>query len=142
MRQMHGLTSLIENVGKRLTIKYLAELLMEDLQDCHCLIYGRLQDESILLAKLSLAPGSLQYEMFDQRIDLALSGEITRDDCVPLTYRLQGQKFSITGRCSVLPRVCGVDWYIGGGYSGTASDQARLKFKIDVKEVFRQKTKD
>lgn len=135
MKQMLGLSQLIMSHYGRLNIKSLAELLMEDLQDCHCFIYGRDRDDPQLLADLPLLKGSLEYEMFDQRIDLILLGEILRDDCVPLTYRLQGRKVSISGRCSMLPQVCGVDWYLGKGYSGRAGEDARLRFKISVKEA-------
>ncbi|WP_305908163.1 hypothetical protein Q9L42_012000 [Methylomarinum sp. Ch1-1] len=139
----HGLEALKRQCNSRHpTHQALAAVLMRDLQHCRCYIYGQQAEEHVLLAVLGLQAGSLDYEKFDQRIDFMLAGEIIRDDCVPLTYRLQGDCFSITGRCSMLPRVCGVDWYIGGGYSGKAGDQARLKFKVSIKEVLRQKTKD
>lgn len=135
MKQMLGLSQLIASHHERLNIKSLAEMLMEDLQDCHCFIYGRDGDDPQLLADLPLLKGSLEYEMFDQRIDLILLGEILRNDCVPLTYRLQGRQVSISGRCSMLPQVCGVDWYLGKGYSGRVGGDVRLRFKVSVKDV-------
>lgn len=137
MKQMLGLNRLISGHRECWTVKFLAEWLMEDLQDCHCCIYGQLDGESLLLADLPLQKGSLEYEMFDQRIDLVLYGEILRDDCVPLTYQLKGENIEISGRCSMLPQVCGVDWYLGKGYSGKTGDFARLRFKVSVKEAMK-----
>ena len=91
-----------------------------------------------MLAELPLQEDSLQYEPFDQRIDMVFEGAIVRDDCVPLTYRLKGESLSIGGRCSLLPQVCGVDWYLGSGYSGKAGDAARLKYHIKLKDVLRE----
>ncbi|WP_031432801.1 hypothetical protein [Methylomarinum vadi] len=138
MKQLHGLESLRQNSRERLGHPILAEQLLRDLRHCRCLLYGQREGASVLLAELDGQDDSLYYERFDQRIDLTLTGEIVRDDCVPLTYRLQGEHLVVTGRCSMLPKVCGVDWYIGAGYSGKAGERARLKFKIDVKEVLKK----
>ncbi len=136
MKQLHGLEVLSRLHNGRLTIKVLADLLIRDLQQCRCLIYGCLDEAPVLLAELNLQAGSLVYEMFDQRIDLAVVGEISRNDCVPLTYLLQGENFSITGRCSMIAQVCGVDLYLNSSYSGNIGDRVHQKFSISVKEVF------
>lgn len=138
MKRLHGLESLMQNSRERLGHQILAERLQRDLRHCRCFIYGQKDGASVLLAELDGQDDSLFYERFDQRIDLALTGEIARDDCVPLAYRLQGEHLAVTGRCSMLPKVCGVDWYIGAGYSGKVGERARLKFKIDVKEVLKK----
>ncbi|QPK62639.1 hypothetical protein IVG45_17570 [Methylomonas sp. LL1] len=138
MKQFHGLEKLIQSDKATLGNQDLARLLLKDLQHCQCLIYGCLDtDDKILLATLDLIPDSLNYEMFDQRIDLILSGPILRNDCVPLTYRLQGSDFGISGRCSMIARVCGVDLYLQRSYTGIIGEMARQKFSIAVKPLLK-----
>jgi hypothetical protein len=106
------------------------------LQHCRCTIYGCIgDDDRIALAELDLLADSLEYEMFDQRIDFIVAGPILRADCVPLTYRLQGEQFAITGRCSMIYPVCGVDLYLQRNYTGMVGDIARQKFAISVKAL-------
>ena len=138
MKQFHGLETLTQFHPGKISPHALANLLLNDLRHCQCSIYGCLgDDDKILLAKLSLIPDSLEYEMFDQRIDLILSGTILRNDCVPLTYRLQGTDFGISGRCSMIARVCGVDLYLQASYTGIIGDMARQKFSIAIKPLLK-----
>ena len=133
MKQLHGLENLKQILGKPVNTSRLAEVLLHDLQHCACTIYGCIDDDPYIeLARLQLLPDTLNYEMFDQRIDLSVSGIIRRDDCVPLTYRLAGEVFSITGRCSMIARVCGVDLYLHSSYTGIAGDMARQRFGIPL----------
>jgi len=136
MKQFHGLQKFRQSQSHILKAADLAHWLLTDLQDCQCEIYGCMgDDDKILLATLSLLPDSLNYEAFDQRIDFIVAGPITRNDCVPLTYRLQGKAFAITGRCSMIARVCGVDLYLQASYTGTVGDIARQKFSIALKPL-------
>ncbi|OAI06031.1 hypothetical protein A1353_10105 [Methylomonas methanica] len=136
MRQIHGLEKLVEQQPGRLNAPKLAELLLTDLRECRCSIYGTIgDDDKVLLAELGLLPESLEYEMFDQRIDLIVAGPILRNDCVPLIYRLQGEQFAISGRCSMIARVCGVDLYLQRSYTGVIGDVARQKFSIPLKPL-------
>lgn len=136
MRQIHGLEKLIEQQPGRLNAQKLAELLLADLRACRCSIYGTIgDDDKVLLAELDVLPDSLTYEMFDQRIDLIVEGPILRNDCVPLIYRLQGEQFAISGRCSMIARVCGVDLYLQRSYTGVIGDIARQKFSIALKPL-------
>ncbi len=136
MRQIHGLENLRRQQPGLLNTQKLAELLLADLRDCRCTIYGCIgDDDGIVLAELALLPDSLEYEMFDQRIDLIVAGPILRADCMPLTYRLHGEQFSISGRCLMIPRVCGVDLYLQHSYTGIVGDIARQKFAIPVKPL-------
>lgn len=136
MRQILGLEKLAAQQPGRLNAQKLAELLLADLRQCRCTIYGCIgDDDKVLLAELDLLPDSLEYEMFDQRIDLTVAGPILRADCVPLTYRLQGGQFAISGRCSMIARVCGVDLYLQRSYTGVVGDIARQKFAIPVKPL-------
>ncbi len=133
MRQLHGLENLRQQYPGRLNAQALAGLLLTDLASCHCTIYGCIGDDNqVVLAELGLLTDSLAYEMFDQRIDFIVAGPIQRADCVPLTYCLQGQVFSITGRCSMIARVCGVDLYLQRSYTGVVGDIARQKFAIPI----------
>ncbi|AMK77538.1 MULTISPECIES: hypothetical protein [Methylomonas] len=136
MRQIHGLEKLVEQQPGRLNAQKLAELLLTDLRQCRCSIYGTIgDDDRVLLAELDLLADSLEYEMFDQRIDLIVAGPILRNDCVPLIYRLQGPHFAFSGRCSMIARVCGVDLYLQRSYTGVVGDVARQKFAIPLKPL-------
>ena len=138
MRLIHGLEKIRQLHPETLNAPKLAEILMADLQHCRCQIYGCISDdEKIVLAELALLTDTLMYEMFDQRIDLFVSGPILRADCVPLTYRLQGELFATSGRCSMLPKVCGVDLYLFGSYTGVAGDIARQKFSFQLKPLLK-----
>ncbi|MBD9354801.1 hypothetical protein [Methylomonas albis] len=140
MRQIHGLEKLLEQQPGRLNAQKLAELLLTDLRQCRCSIYGTMGDnDRVLLAELDLLPDSLEYEMFDQRIDLIVAGPILRADCVPLIYSLQGEQFAISGRCSMIARVCGVDLYLQRSYTGVVGDSARQKFAIPLKPLLQMR---
>jgi hypothetical protein len=119
-------------------VRKLVEILLSDLQNFHCLIYGCIgENDEILLAKLDFLPESLLYDMFDQRIDFCVSGPILRADTVPLTYRLQGEEFALSGRCSMISKVCGVDLYLQRSYTGVVNDIARQKFSFSVKAIWK-----
>ncbi|NOQ35037.1 MAG: hypothetical protein GQ569_03985 [Methylococcaceae bacterium] len=131
MREIHGLKQLYDSQQNALPIDKLAELLMDDLANCHCVIYGENQQQ--ILAKLDLVPDSLFYERFDKRIDLSVAGQITSNEHPPLTYCLQGKNFSISGRCSVLPQVCGVDLYLS--HYDENDGFARQNFSVPLKKL-------
>ena len=140
MKQFHGLAKLCQLHQGWLKPQDLAGLLLDDLQQCQCRIFGCVEDDDkILLAGLSLVPDELHYELFDQRIDFIVAGPILRNDCVPLTYRLQGKTFGISGRCSVIAKVCGVDLYLKRSYTCVIGDIARHKFSIDIKALLKMK---
>jgi hypothetical protein len=138
MKQFLGLENLVTLNHGFLSSHDFARRIVDDLEDCRCLIFGCIgDDDKILLAELSLIADSLYYDMFDQRIDFVVSGTIARNDCVPLTYCLQGGEFAISGRCSMIPRVCGVDLYLQASYTGVIGDIARQKFSIAIKPLFK-----
>jgi len=140
VRQFHGLDELGRTFTGRLQVDDLANLLFDDLQDCHCDIFGCIADDDrILLAILHLLPDTLYYDKFDQRLDFTLAGPIVSNDCVPLTYHLQGKTFAMTGRCSMIARVCGVDLYLQRSYTGLIGDMARQKFSLDIKSLLKIK---
>lgn len=133
MRQIHGLKQLCKDQRNDLSTKKLATLLIKDLADCYCLIYGSQQQ---ILAKLNLIPNSLHYEPFDKRIDLAVEGKIRVTDSPPLTYHLIGNNFSLSGRCSLLPQICGVDLYLTHYQKNTKI--AWQNFSFSVKKLYQE----
>ncbi|MGD0961998.1 MAG: hypothetical protein ABSB19_19490 [Methylomonas sp.] len=136
MRRIHGLESIRARHPERLNAAGLAAILLDDLQACRCRIYGSSgEDAPILLAELQVLPDTLNYASADQRIDFTVSGHILRADTVPLTYGLQGRLFGLSGRCSMIGKVCGVDLYLQRSYTGIAGDIARQKFSIPVKPL-------
>jgi hypothetical protein len=141
MRQILGLKNIHAKHPERLNAQKLAEILLNDFRQCRCYIYGTADNDShVVLAELALLPETLVYDNFDQRIDFVVSGAIIRCEHVPLTYRLQAENLVITGRCSMIPRVCGVDLYLQQSYSGIVGDIARQKFSILVKPLLKMLT--
>ena len=138
MKKLHGIDVLFKPCQQALTDRCITDALLKDLAHCRLYIYGDCNGEDIILAELVLQEESLQYEPFDKRIDLTVAGVIKRADGVPLTYRLQGDVFSISGRCSVIPKVCGVDFYIGQSYPGDVGERVQIKFKIKLADVKKQ----
>jgi hypothetical protein len=139
MKQLHGLEKLRQKHAGTINTAKLAEILIDDLRYCECTIYGCIgDDDQIILAKLSLLPEALNYEMFDQRLDLNVEGRILRNDCVPLTYCLQGELFSMTGRCSIIARVCGVDLYMCNNYSEQIGDTVRQRFSLSIPALLKR----
>lgn len=139
MKQLHGLEKLRQKHTGTINAAKLVEILTDDLRYCECTIYGSIgDDDQIVLAKLSLLPETLNYEMFDQRLDLNVEGRILRNDCVPLTYCLKGDLFSVTGRCSIIARVCGVDLYMCNNYSEQIGDTVRQRFSLSIPALLKR----
>ncbi len=112
--------------------------MLKDLENCLCSIFGKTKDEvPVLLAELKIVPQSLYYEIFDQRIDFEVSGKIINHQYVPLTHVVQGEKYDFHGRCSTIPKVCGVDLYLSKSYTEQTGHKVRQKFSISVKNLVR-----
>jgi hypothetical protein len=138
MRQNRGLEVLTKEHAGRLTVAALSDLLQHDLKNCECLIFGQTEEEEpVLLAILHIIPDSLYYESFDQRIDFTVVGDIISDQYVPLTYRVQGEYYYFYGRCSTIPKVCGVDLYLSQSYTEKAGDRVQQRFSIFVKKLMK-----
>lgn len=138
MKRIQGLENLCREMGSPLSVTLLAELLIKDLRHCHCSIYGvDNEDRPILLADLRLVPESLIYEPFDKRIDLHVEGQILKE-LPPLTYALEGECIAITGRCSMIGKVCGVDLYLHKSYTGLNDDKARQRFSIPIAALLKR----
>jgi len=138
MRQEKGLDLLTQDQRGQVSAKILSKLLLEDLEQCCCQIFGKNSaDEPILLAELKLVPESLTYEMFDQRIELVVVGDIINNQYVPLTYEVKGHRYYFHGRCSVIPKVCGVDLYLSKTYTEVLGDSVRQRFFVSVKKLLK-----
>ncbi len=138
MRQEQGLDSLTEKQRGQVTAKILSKLLLDDLEQCRCKIFGKTaNEEPVLLAELKIVSDSLFYEMFDQRIEFVVVGNIIDDQYIPLTYQVEGDKYSFHGRCSVIPKVCGVDLYLSKTYTEKAGSSVRQRFFVSVKQLLK-----
>lgn len=138
MRQEQGLKTLTQSYSGNLKATALSRLLLEDLKNCSCSIFGKTkEDVPVLLAELKIVPQSLSYEMLDQRIDFVVTGKILSHQYVPLTYVVQGEKYSFHGRCSTIPKVCGVDLYLSKSYIECAGNSVRQKFSVSVKKLLK-----
>ncbi|MBS3963662.1 MAG: hypothetical protein KGZ80_04040 [Methylomonas sp.] len=135
MKQIHGLDTVSRSHCGLLSPPVIANLLIDDLAGGYCEIYGDQDGQRILLTKLDLLPTTLAYDPFDRRLSWSVAGPILRNDCVPLTYKMQGKQFAITGRCSVIPKVCGVDLYLHRSYTGIIGDTVRQRFTVSTKEL-------
>ena len=134
MRQIQGLTQLCANTDSYITLDKLATLLLADLENCRFFIYGESSQE--ILAQLNLAVDGLLYEQFDKRIDLIFQGIVISKAQPPLSYCLKGEHFSISGRCSVLPQICGVDLYLN--HYDEDNGWIRQNFSISLKKLQQQ----
>ncbi|MCK5831098.1 MAG: hypothetical protein KAH20_12450 [Methylococcales bacterium] len=138
MRQEQGLDAVTQDYNGRLTVNILASLLLDDLRDCQCSVFGEVESEkTILLATLHIVPESLEYESYSQRIEFIVKGEIINNDSPPLTYKVEGDKYSFYGRCSTVFKVCGVDLYLSRSYTEQVGDRAQQKFTILVKKLMK-----
>jgi len=138
MRQDQGLDVLVQQHIGVLSAKTLSALLLDDLEACCCKIFGKTADEEpVLLAELKIIADSLYYDMFDQRIDFTVIGDIVNIQYVPLTYKVQGDKYFFYGRCSTILRVCGVDLYLNNSYTENLGDTVRQSFSISVKKLLK-----
>lgn len=136
MRSERGLEKLVGNYSGKSSIAILADFLLIDLKEVTCSIFGKTENgKTLLLSKLKLMSNSLYYEEIEKRIDFMVTGKIMNNQCVPLTYRVQGENYYFYGRCSTVARVCGVDLYLSRSYTERVGDMVWQRFSIDVKKL-------
>jgi hypothetical protein len=117
-----------------------ARLLMDDLQQASCLIYGeRTDEEPVLLAELKTQAKTLTFYsgLFGQRIEFMVAGTIINDQYPALKYAVNGTVLKFYGRCSTIPQVCGVDLYLDKSYTSRVGDQVQQKLTIPVGKLYR-----
>ena len=140
MRKYHNLKLLVKHHNGVVNKTEFAGLLINDLKQSCCFIFGETIDEqSVLLAELNIQADSLYLcsGLFHQRIELVVEGEIVNDQHPPLTYRVTGNTFQFSGRCSTIPQVCGVDLYLDKSYTQKTGACVKQKFTIPVNKLFR-----
>lgn len=140
MRTYQNLELLVKHYDGVVNKTVFADLLINDLKQTRCLIFGKTIDEqAVLLAELKIQTDSLYLDsgMFQQRIEFVVEGEIVNDQYPALTYRVSGDIFQFFGRCSTIPQVCGVDLYLDKSYTEKVGDRVIQKFTIPVSKLFR-----
>ncbi len=117
-----------------------ADLLVDDLKQSGCFIFGEtIDDQQVLLAELKTQPDSLSLNqgMFHQHIEFVVEGEIISDQYPAITYSVNAATFRFYGRCSTIPQICGVDLYLDKSYTEKVGDCVKQKFSIPVSKLFR-----
>ena len=140
MRKYQNLKFLLKDHDGVVNKTIFAELLINDLKQSCCFIFGETDDEqTVLLAELKIQADSLSLEngMFNNRIAFMVEGKIVNDQYPPLTYSVNGDTFRFYGRCSIIPQICGVDLYLDKSYTKRAGDLVKQKFTIPVNKLFR-----
>jgi len=140
MRKYQNLNLLVKHNNGVENKTGFADLLVDDLKQSSCLIFGETTDEQpILLAELKTQVDSIKLYsgLFHLRIEFVVEGEIVNDQYPALTYSVNGTAFRFFGRCSTIPQVCGVDLYLDKSYTGKVGDYVKQKFTIPVNQLYR-----
>lgn len=117
-----------------------ADLIMDDLKQSSCMIYGENADEElVLLAELKIHIDTIKLNsgLFQQSIEFVVEGKITNAEYPAITYSFNSATFKFYGRCSIIPQVCGVDLYLDKSYTGKVGDYVKQKFTIPVSKLYR-----
>jgi len=118
----------------------LTDLLMDDLKEASCSIFGETVDEqAVFLAELKIKMDSLNlyHGMFHQHIEFVVEGAIINEQYPALTYTVKGDTLLFFGRCSTIPQICGVDLYLDKSYTEKKGDYVKQKFTIPVNKLFK-----
>jgi hypothetical protein len=140
MRKYQNLELLLKSHDGDVNKTVFADLLLDDLKQSCCSVFGETVDEqAILLAELTIQADSLHLNsgMFHHRIEFVVEGEIVNDQYPPLSYSVNGSSFRFYGRCSTIPQICGVDLYLDKSYTEKAGDYVKQKFTIPVYKIFK-----
>ncbi len=140
MRKYQNLDLLVKSHKGVVNKTEFSNLLLDDLEQSHCFIFGETAGEqAVLLADLKIQAESLCLNsgIFHQRIEFMVEGEIKNDQYPPLTYSVNGNTCRFYGRCSTIPQICGVDLYLDKSYTKRIGDRVRQKFIIPVYKLFR-----
>lgn len=140
MRKYQHLDLLINNHNETVDKAAFAALLIDDLKQSCCLIYGKTDDEQpVLLAELTTQTDSLHLHtgFLHQRIEFVVRGKIINEQYPPLTYSVKGSTCGFHGRCSTIPQICGVDLYLDKSYTEKVGDEVKQKFTMPVNKLFR-----
>jgi len=140
MRKYQNLELLLKNFNGELNKTVFAELLMQDLKQSHCQIFGETIDEElVLLADLKTQANSVCVKsgLLQQSIEFVLVGEIINNQYPALTYRVDTGTFQFYGRCSTIPQICGVDLYLDKSYTEKVGDGVKQKLTVPINPLFK-----
>jgi len=137
MRQLNGLEKFLSTHSGFIKAEQVAQYIQAQFSNSHLLVYAEpLNEQQTLLADLTLNGELASYEPYAQRLEFIYTGYV--DSClIPLSYTINGVDLSFCGRCSVLPKVCGVDLYFSN-YTRQEGFFARQKITISIKELVKQ----
>jgi len=137
MRQLTGLERLLENHTGFIKPEQVAQYMQAQFKESHLLVYAEpLGEQKTLLADLAIINDQMDYDLYQQRLELVFIGTVI-DEKIPLTYTIHGQDLSYLGRCSVIPKVCGVDLYFAN-YVQSKGQEIRQKIIIPIKDLVKQ----
>ncbi len=139
MRKYQNLHLLLKHHNGVENITEFADLLVNDLQQSSCLIFGETIDEqAVLLAELKIQADSLHLYsgLLQKRIEFIVVGVIVNDQYPALTYTVNGATFQFHGRCSTISHICGVDLYLDKSYTEKVGDCVSQEFTIPVNKLF------
>jgi hypothetical protein len=143
MRKYQHISLLVkQNNGVANKIEF-SDLVMKDLKQSSCMIYGEnIDEELVLLAELKTQLDTIKLNsgLFQQSIGFVVEGKIANDQYPAIAYSVNGATFRFYGRCSTIPQVCGVDLYLDKSYTGKVGDDVKQKFTIPVSKLYRSVT--
>jgi hypothetical protein len=140
MRKYQGIEGLLNDFNGDLNKNSFAALIMDDLLQANCNIFGEtIDDELVLLAELKFQQDSLvqSFGIFNQTIEFVVTGKIINNKYPALTYRVDMGTFQFYGRCSTIAQICGVDLYLDKSYTEKVGDSVSQKFSISVNPLFK-----
>jgi len=137
MRQLIGLERFLINHTGFIKPEQVAQYMQTQFKESHLLVYAEpLGEQKTLLADLTIINDQMNYDLYQQRLELVFIGTVI-DEKIPLTYTIHGQDLSYLGRCSVIPKVCGVDLYFAN-YVQSKGQKIRQKIIIPIKDLVKQ----
>lgn len=137
MRQLTGLTHFFDKYTGTIKAGQVAEFMQEQFAGSDLIVYAEpLSEQKTILAKLSFAAEMVNYDSYAQRLEFVFIGTVI-DEQIPLTYIISGLNLTFFGRCSVLPKVCGVDLYFSN-YKRSKNFCVRQKITISIKDLVKE----
>jgi hypothetical protein len=131
MRQLTGLECFfIENSGS-IKAEQAAQFMQEQFRNSQLTVYAEpLSEQQTVLATLDISKEIIEYDAYAQRLEFVFIGTDVSEK-IPLTYTINGVDLRYIGRCSVLPKVCGVVLYFSN-YHRIKNSVARLNVVVSI----------
>ncbi len=135
MKKIHGLNEFKAKYGDISNQHFNLKMLTE-FEDSQFFIFGQQDANKTLLANYQLKEDGLFFEPFSKRIDFVYTGKIIDNSLPPIHYKLEGKTISITGRCTLIPKVCGADLYLDSTYDEQKNSDVIQSHSISVKYLY------